>query len=72
MGANILREIGRQYVAEALQTLPNAETAAEDFLEAVVELPVFGQVRFTCECMTGRQGKNRYRFWTAIKAVKID
>jgi hypothetical protein len=70
MSENILRKIGGQYIGAALQTLPNAETSTEDFQETVMELPAYGMVRFKCQRMTGRQGKNRYRFWTAIEAVK--
>lgn len=72
MGENILRKIGGQYVAQALQTLPNAETSKEDFMETVIELPVFGLVRFRCQRMTGRQGKHRYRFWTANEEEKVE
>jgi hypothetical protein len=72
MEENILRKIGGQYVSEALQTLPDAENSKEDFIETAIQLPVFGQVRFKCQRMTGRQGKNRYRFWTAIEAVKVE
>lgn len=74
------RDNGRKYFAKsraavprgALQTLPNAEIATEDFQEAVIELPVFGQVRFTCQRMTARQGKYRARFWSAIEAFKVE
>lgn len=72
MGENILRKIGERHVAEALRTLPHAETSTRNFQEIVFKLPVFGQVRLTCERMTRRYGQNRYQFWTAIKAVKID
>ena len=72
MVENILRKIGGQYIAAALQTLLDAETSKEDFQETVIELPVFGMVRFKCQRMTGRQGKNRYRFWTANEAFKVE
>ncbi len=62
MDENILRKIGGQYIAAVLQTLPDTETSKEDFQETVIELPVFGMVRLKCQRMTGRQGKNRYRF----------
>ena len=71
MNENILRKIGGQYVSQALQAPPDAENSKEDFIETVVELPVFGMVRFKCQRMTGRQGKNRYRFWTAVEATKV-
>jgi hypothetical protein len=72
MGENILRKISGQYIAAALQTLPNVETSKDDFQEKIIELPVFGRTRFKCQRMTGRQGKYRYRFWTAVEAVKVD
>ncbi|SCY30973.1 hypothetical protein [Nitrosospira sp. Nsp13] len=72
MSENILRKIGGQYIAEALNTLPDAERSKEDFTETVIKLPVFGHVRFKCQRMTGRQGKYRYRFWTAIEAFKVE
>ena len=72
MSENILRKIGGQYIAAALQTLPDAETSKEDFQETAIELPVFGIVRFKCRRMDGRQGKYRYRFWTAIEAFKVE
>jgi hypothetical protein len=71
MTDNILPNIGGQFISAALQTLPDAETSKEDFQETVIELPVFGMVRFKCKRMTGRQGKYRYRFWTTIEAVKV-
>ncbi len=58
MSENILRKIGGQYISQALQTLPNAETSKEDSQEIVIELPVFGRVRFICPRMIARQGKN--------------
>ncbi|SCY33543.1 hypothetical protein [Nitrosospira sp. Nsp13] len=72
MSENILRIIGGQYVSEALQTLPDAEKSNEDFIETGIKLPVFGLVRFKCQRMTDRQGKNRYRFWTANEAFKVE
>ena len=72
MADNILRSIGGQYIAEALKTLPDAETSKEDIQETIVELPVFGRVRFTCQRMTAKQGKNPARFWTAIEAVEVE
>lgn len=54
MNENIPRKIGGEYVSRALQTLPNAETSKEDFMETVFEVPVFGLVRFKCQSMTGK------------------
>jgi len=57
MEENILRKIGGQYISAALQTLPDAETSTVDLQKTVIEVPVFGRVRFLCKRMTGKQGK---------------
>ncbi|WP_004175525.1 hypothetical protein [Nitrosospira lacus] len=46
MGENILRKIGGQYIAEALNTLSDTEKSKEDFMETMIELPLLGLVRF--------------------------
>jgi hypothetical protein len=69
---NILARIGGEHVAAALRTLPDAETAKEDSQEAAIDVPGFGKVRFSCRRVTGRQGKYRYKFWSAFKAVKAN
>ena len=56
MGENILQKIRGEYVSKALQTLPNAETSKEDLMKTVIEVPMFGLVRFRCQCMTGPAG----------------
>lgn len=72
MGENILRKIDGPYVSQALKTLPDANKEKEDFMETEIEVPVLGLVRFKCKRMTGRQGKYRYRFWSAIEAFKVE
>ncbi|SCX91950.1 hypothetical protein SAMN05216420_101334 [Nitrosospira sp. Nl5] len=69
---DILRKIGGQYIAAALQASPNVETSKEDFQETIIELPVSGTTRFKCQRMTGKQGKYRYRFWMAVEAVRTE
>lgn len=72
MSENILRKIDGPYVSQALKTLPDANKGKEDFRETVIEVPVLGLVRFKCKRMIGRQGKYRYRFWSAIEAFKVE
>lgn len=52
MVEKILRKIGGQYISAALQTLLDAEKSKEDLQETVIELPVFGMVRFKYRRMT--------------------
>jgi hypothetical protein len=69
---NIFRKIDGPFVAQALQTLPNAETSKEDFAETEIDVPLLGRIRFKCQRMTARQGKNRFRFWSAIEAFEVE
>lgn len=71
MPENILRKVDGPFVAQALQTLPSAESSREDFAETEIDVPVLGRVHFKCQRMTTRQGKNRFRFWSAIEAFQV-
>lgn len=59
---NILARVGGEYVAAALQTLPNPETTQDEIQETVIEVPGCGMVRFTCRRMVGRHRKHQWRF----------
>jgi hypothetical protein len=58
-----------QSLAAALQTLPNAETAAADSMEATIEVPPVGLVRVTAKRAKAKHGKQPHYFWTPEKAV---
>ena len=55
---NMLRLIGGEYVAAAIKTLPDPNTANEDFQETVMEVPNLGKVRFTCRRVKSRHHKS--------------
>ena len=67
---NILPRLPAPYVAAALNTLPPAETAAEDAMEAIVDdVPGIGNVRVTAKRMKARRSKSDHYFWAAVKAI---
>jgi hypothetical protein len=66
---NILARIPGEYVADALQTLPNAATATEEFMQAFVHVPRIGRVRITAKRSKHTRGRSTHYFWTAESAV---
>ena len=69
---NIVGHIRGPYVARALKTLPNLETVPADaIMEATIEVPSIGMVRFTARRMRHKRGKSTHYFWTAEKAVGV-
>lgn len=68
---NILPRVPGQYLAAALQTLPAAETARVDTMEASIEVPGIGTVRVTGKRMKATRGKMSHYFWTPMKAVAV-
>jgi hypothetical protein len=64
----ILSKIPGQYVAVANQILPKAETAQDDTMQAVVEVPGFGHVRLTFKRLRHKRGKSVHYFWCANRA----
>src|SRR5215211_3341013 len=71
-GNGILSKIPSQYVAAANQILPKAETAVQDSMEAVREVPGFGNVRFTFKRLRHKRGKSVHYFWCATRAELVD
>jgi hypothetical protein len=69
---NLLSSIPGHYVAQALNTLPDPETAAEEYQQAVIEVPGVGRVRFTCRRHRHMRGKSTHHFWVAIEAVRCE
>ena len=68
MSENILARVPGQYLAQALNELPSAETAPAELMEATIDVPGLGTVRVTGRRMSHRRGKVRHWFWTAQKA----
>lgn len=70
---NILAKVNGPELSAALDTLPDAANAAKDEIhETVIDVPRLGRVRITCEIRIARQGKNRRKFWSAFKAVRME
>ena len=69
---NILARIGGDYVAAAINALPDPKTATEEFRESVIEVPNCGKVRFTCRRFKSKHHKSVNVFWSAISAVKVN
>jgi hypothetical protein len=67
---NILARIPGQYVAQALNTLPNAEKAALDVMEVLIDVPNIGAVRITAKRMKHKKGKSTHYFWNADSAAR--
>ena len=65
---NILPCVHGQYIARALQTLPRAETATDELMEAAIDVPELGAVRITAKRFKHKQGKAVMYFWTAERA----
>jgi hypothetical protein len=70
---NILAKVNGPELSAALGTLPDPAKAAKDEIqEAVIDVPrLGGRIRITCEIKIARQGKNRRKFWSAFKAVRM-
>jgi hypothetical protein len=58
-----------QYVARALKTLPAAEMAPAEFMEATIDVPELGVVLITAKRMKHKKGKSTHYFWTADNAT---
>jgi hypothetical protein len=65
---NILARIPGQYIAQALNTLPNAEKAELDVMEVLIDIPNLGAVLITAKRMKHKKGKSRHYFWNADRA----
>jgi len=70
---NILSRIPGNYVAEALITLPPAESANDGtIMDRFVTVPGVGKVRITARRMKYKRGGSMHYFWTAESAVLIE
>ena len=68
---NILSSVPGQYLAAALQTLPSAEAAPVDTMDATIDVPGIGTVRVTGRRMKAKRGKVSHYFWTPSRAVAV-
>jgi len=68
---NVLPRVPSQYLAAALGTLPNAEIAGQDVMEALIDVPDIGRVLVTAKRLKHKRGRSTNYFWTAEKAVVI-
>lgn len=71
MSENILLRVPGQYIGAALNTLPKAESATLDIMEATIEVPCIGTVRVTAKRFKSKHGKTLMYFWSAEKAVAL-
>jgi hypothetical protein len=71
MSENLLPRIHGQYIARALQTLPNASTVLDTQMDATLDVPGIGLVRITAKRFKHKKGKAVAYFWTAEKAVIV-
>ncbi|HZP23441.1 MAG TPA: hypothetical protein VFB04_08340 [Terriglobales bacterium] len=69
---NILSRIPGEYVAAALNALPDSATTPEETLEWIFALPGFGTVRFSGRKLRSKKGKSVRLFWSAYAAVQIE
>jgi hypothetical protein len=68
----ILERIGGQHVAQALQTLPPAQSSTAETIEAELEVPGIGRVRFTMRRCKSRKGKSSHYYWSTTKAILME
>jgi hypothetical protein len=72
MYENLLPRIPGPYLARALNTLPPAETAPDEIMEAIINVPELGTVRITAKRFRHKKGKAVMYFWTASRAERVD
>lgn len=67
----ILALVPGQFVAQALNALPEAARDTEPCRQAVIDVPGLGRVRFTCRRVVSRKGRAKTAFWAAQKAEQV-
>ena len=68
----ILARIPRQYVADALQTLPAPNSASEELMETEIDVPDIGRAHFNAKLHTSKQGRFRSYFWSVKCATLVE
>ena len=71
MSENIMPRVPGPYLSDALKTLPKAETATVDTMDATIGVPGIGTVRVTAKRLKASKGKSSHYFWTPEKAVLV-
>ena len=67
----LLARIPGQYISQALKTLPPAEIAPFDVMEASIDVPGIGTVRITAKRMKHKKGRLMHYFWNADSAALV-
>jgi hypothetical protein len=70
-GNGILSLIPGEYVAAASKRLPSAAMAEQETMQATIEVPRFGSVRFVFHRFKHRHRKSTHQFWTATHAETL-
>jgi hypothetical protein len=66
----VLRRVGGEHVARALQQLPNPDTATHETAETFIEVPQLGRVRVTAVLKRNPRWKG-HRYWSAVRADQM-
>jgi hypothetical protein len=69
-GNGILSLIPGEYVAAASKRLPSAAIAEHETMQAAIEVPRFGTVRFVFKRFKHRHRKSVHHFWLATFAER--
>ncbi|WP_063588221.1 hypothetical protein [Achromobacter ruhlandii] len=67
----ILEQVGGQYIAEALQSLPPAVTAEDRDYPVEIDAGDAGMVRVIFRRQLTRRAKRSHWFWSAKRAEKV-
>lgn len=67
----ILASVPGQYVAEATQLLPPADTAEDRDYEVEIDAGHVGRVRIYARRQKARHGKHAHWYWLVFRAEKI-
>ncbi len=67
----ILASVPGEYIAEAINALPDAETAEDRDYEVVLEAGHVGMVRLYACRKKARHGKHTHWFWSVHRAESV-
>lgn len=68
---SILRFVPGEFVAAAARLLPDVASATAETMDAILDVPGYGAVRFTFERFHHRKGKASHWFWAVKSAVSM-
>jgi hypothetical protein len=66
---HLLARIPGQCIAQALNTLPNAQNAALDVMEVLIDIRNFGAVRIAASRPKHKDGKSTHYWSNAVRAM---